>query len=685
MSDQENKTVNTVQETVDGSGQPASPDQVVKQAFSLDDIKDEVISEEKQKELIEKFDSESAVRPLPGLIGRITAGVAIAMASFHLYTSAFGLLDTLRHRAVHLGFVLVLGYLMYPARKKHHRETPSFLDYLLVALSAVAAGYIVTQFTAILHRGGMPVMLDQVMFVLSMVLILEGVRRTVGQQLMWVALVFMAYAYLGPHMPGFLAHRGASLSRLTDHLFMIPEGIFSIAMGTSATFIVLFVIFAAFLERSGLSLFINDICMAMVGGATGGPAKVAVFTSALFGTISGSAAANVVTTGAFTIPLMKKTGYQKEFAGAVEAVASTGGQLMPPIMGSAAFIMADYLGIPYFEIIKAAIVPVFLYYLGCFVMVHLRAKKLGLSGVSRESLPKAWDVLKERGHLMIPFIAVVIMLAMRFTPLFAGSWGIVLTVVTASLKKNTRMSFKDIIWAMENGAKRSVPVAIACACVGLVIGVCTLTGISNVLGNYILQFSQGSLMLTLFLVMILAIIMGMGLPTVAVYVLLVSVAVPVLIKFGVPPLPAHFFVFYFGMMANVTPPVAIPAYAAAGIAGANPSVVGWAAFRLALAGFLFPYLFVLSPHMLMLDATPLQVIYSALSPTLGVIMVGVAVEGYLFRPMLWWQRLLIFGGAFGLLDPGFLTDMIGLGILVVFVVVQKIQMANERRHQTAVV
>jgi TRAP transporter 4TM/12TM fusion protein len=339
--------------------------------------------------------------------------------------------------------------------------------------------------------------------------------------------------------------------------------------------------------------------------------------------------------------------------------------------------MADYLGIAYIEIVKAAIVPVFLYYLGCFVMVHLRAKKLGLRGISKESLPSIWQVLKERGHLMIPFIAVVVMLIMRYTPLFAGSWGIIVTVAVTALKKETRMGWKDIVWSLENGAKRSVSVGVACASVGIVIGICTLTGISNVLGNYIMQFSQGNLMLTLFLVMLLSILMGMGLPTVAVYVLLVSVAVPIIVGLKVPPLAAHFFIFYFGMMANVTPPVAIPAYAAAGIANANPSKVGWAAFKLALPGFMFPYIFIYNPAMLMLNANLFEVIYSALSPTLGVFMIATAVEGYLLKPLSLWRRFFMLAGSFGLLHVGLLTDVIGLTIFIAIAVLQKYPFSKE--------
>ena len=375
----------------------------------------------------------------------------------------------------------------------------------------------------------------------------------------------------------------------------------------------------------------------------------------------------MVTTGAFTIPLMKSTGYEPEFAGAVEAVSSTGGQLMPPIMGSAAFIMADYLGIPYVTIIKAAIIPVLLYYLSIYVSVHYRAKKLGLKGVSKENLPNAWAVFKAKGHLLIPFVVVVYLLVRRYTPIFAGCAGIISCILASALKKETRMSLRDIVDSLENGAKGCVSVAISCAAVGLVIGVCTLTGLSTILGNYIMELGQGNLLLTLFLVMFLAIIMGMGLPTVAVYILLASVAVPVVASLNVPMLAAHFYVFYFGLMANVTPPVAIPAYAAAGLAGSSPSKTGWVAFRLALGAFLIPYLFMFNTSILMIDSSLLQIIYSAISPIIGVYALNLGLEGFKDFPIPVWQRVLLIVGALALIKPGFVTDLVGL-VIVAFVI-----------------
>ena len=634
------------------------------------------ISEAEQKKLIEKYDSESAVRNLQGAAATMVKWFAIAMAVFHLYTSYFGALESLRHRAAHLLFVLPLAFTMYPASKKRKSDTPSVVDLVLAIMSLACCSYIVFNYKEIYMRGGIPNRLDIAMGVMTAVLVLEAVRRVVGIQLAIIASVFLGYAYFGPYMPGVFAHKGATLSRMVDHIYMIPEGIFSIALGTSSTYIVLFVIFATFLEKSGLGLVIKDLGMAIAGGTTGGPAKVAVLTSALFGTISGSAAANVVTTGAFTIPLMKSTGYNKEFAGAVEAVASTGGQLMPPIMGSATFIMADYLGVSYVEIIKAACIPAFLYFFAIFAMAHIRAKKLGLRGLARENLPRVWDVLKERGYLVLPFVVVVALLVMRFTPIYAGCWGIILAIASAGLKKTTRMSFSDIIWSLENGAKRVVPVAVACACVGLIIGVCTLTGVSTILGNYILRLSQGDMLLTLFLVTILAIIMGMGLPTTAVYILLVSVAAPTLSSFNLPKLAVHFFVFYFGLMANVTPPVAIPAYAAAGLANSDPGKTGWAAFKLAIPAFIIPYIFIYAPQMLMINPTLLGVVHVTVTSILGVVMIALAVENFFLTRLSILQRLLLFLGGIALMDAGWATDAVGLAIVIIVFMLQKMQMAR---------
>jgi TRAP transporter 4TM/12TM fusion protein len=632
------------------------------------------VSAKNAEDVAETLESGVSKRDYFGLWGKVIGTFAVCMALFHLYTAAFGMLETIRQRSAHLFFVLPLAFLIYPATKKSIRSRPSVIDILLAALSAIGAGYIVINYEAILMRGGMPTTLDVIMGIMTILLVLEGARRALGFELAILATVFLLYGYFGPYIPGMFAHRGASIARLVDHLYLIPEGVFSVALGTSATYIVLFIIFGTFLEKSGLGQVVQDLALALAGKTIGGPAKVSIFASALFGSISGSAAANVVSTGVFTIPLMKRVGYQSEFAAAVEATASTAGQLMPPIMGASAFIMADFLGIPYFDIVKAAVIPVILYYTGVFVMVHMRARKLNLRGMEDHEIPKIGDVLRERGHLLIPLIVILALLVMQYTPLYSAFYAIIITVLVAQCRKSTRLSLKDILWALETGAKRTVTIACACAAVGLVIGVSMLTSVGNTIGEFLLVMAQGKLLIALFMVMLFALILGMGLPTVAAYIILATVAAPILIgNFGVPKLVAHFFVFYFGLMANVTPPVAIPAYAAAGIAGSNPSRTGWAALKLALAGFLAPYLFVYSPEILLyqftLAALP-KTVWVAATAIFGTFLLACAVEGFMRTPLPLWQRLLLGMASLLLVEPSVLTDIIAVGALSIVLACQ---------------
>jgi TRAP transporter 4TM/12TM fusion protein len=624
----------------------------------------EVISDEVQEKVREKYDTDTLKRTTVGIMGMIITGVALLMALFHVYTSGFGLLETMRQRGVHLMFILMLSFLLYPATSRSRRDGITIFDGLFTLASIVAAGYVVVEYQAILFRGGMPNELDIVMGILTAVLVIEGTRRTCGYGIPIISIIFLAYAVLGPYMPGVFAHKGASLTRLIDHLYMIPEGIFSIALGTSATYIALFIILAAFLERSGLGELIMDLALTVAGRSYGGPAKVSVFSSALFGTISGSAASNVVIDGVFTIPMMVRAGYKKEYAAAVEAVTSTGGQLMPPIMGSSAFIMADWLGIPYSKVALAAVVPALLYYTGLWIFIHINAVKTGIMPTSKDKLPKLKNCLKERGHLLIPVFAIIALLYLDFTALYAGFWGIIITVASAALRKSTRMGVKDVLWSLEIGAKRTVAVAMACACVGFIIGVCTLTGIAVTLGNYILDISQGSLLLTLLMVMLLSILMGMGMPTVAVYVILATVAAPVLVKFGIPALAAHMFVFYFGMIANITPPVAIPAYAAAGLAGADPSKTGWTAVRIGLPIFLIPFIFVYSPSILIVNFNWFDFVTTTVSSLIGVSMLAMAIENFMMGPLAKWQRAATLIGGLLMIHVGVLTDVIGAVILL---------------------
>jgi TRAP transporter 4TM/12TM fusion protein len=454
-------------------------------------------------------------------------------------------------------------------------------------------------------------------------------------------------------------------------MYLTTEGIFGIAIGVSSTYIFLFVLFGAFLSKSGMGQFFNDLAMAIAGSGKGGPAKVAVVSSGLLGSINGSAVANVVTTGAFTIPLMKKIGYEPEFAGAVEATASCGGQILPPVMGATAFIMAEYLGLPYIKIAAVAVVPALLYYLGVITIIHLRASKNGLVGLPKDQLPKVRDVMKERGHLLIPLIGLLYLLLKGYTPIYAAFYSILLTIGASAIKKETRMSFKDLIDALEEGARTALGVAMACATVGVIIGVATLTGLGLKLAGAILFLGKGNLFATLVLTMIACIVLGMGLPSIPAYIITATMAAPALAKMGIPPLVSHMFVFYFGMLANLTPPVALAAFAGAGIAGGNTTKTGIQAVKIALAGFVVPYIFAFNNSLLLIDTTFVEASLVITTAVVGVFALGVGVEGYLFRKTSALTRLLFFVSAFGLIIPGIQTDIIGIVLFTVLCLIEK--------------
>ena len=634
---------------------------------------EEKVDEELAQEVLEKYSKEENLRKGEGWHTKLIALLALAMACFHVYTSATGLLAAMMQRSIHLFFVMTLVFLMYPASKKRENKGPAVYDWIFFVLSIISVGYVIVDNKNFLLRSGLANKTDVVMAIILTVLVLEATRRCVAKELSIIAIIFLLYGYFGYLMPGIFRVKGGSILRLVDHLYMIPEGIFGTCLGTSANYIVLFVVFGAFLEKSGLGSLIQDVAIALTGRRPGGPAKVSVISSALFGTVSGSAAANVVTTGSFTIPLMKRIGYSPEFAAAVEACASTGGQIVPPVMGTAAFLMADYIGMPYKDIMIAAILPCLLYYFSIFMTVHLRAKRTGLRGLTKEECPDVKQALKERGHLVIPFILVIYMIIAGYSPVHAGFWGIASTVIVAETRKTTRMSFKDIIDALITGAKRSVSVAVACTCVGYIIGIVTLTGVGNVLGNYILQLAHGQLLFTCILAMILSIFLGMGLPCTGVYIVMATLVAPVFAKFGVNIVAAHLFCFYYGIMASITPPVAIAAYAGAGIAQCNPAKAGWMSFRIAIPGLLVPYVFVYNSSILLVEGYSLQTkVITFASAALGILMMCMAFERFAIKKLHPILAVVLFISGFLLVLPGSLTDIIGLSAFVLIMVYQYI-------------
>lgn len=635
---------------------------------------------ERAEAVLKKYDRESNTMQYTRFMAKVVSALAIAFSVFQLYTAIFGVLDAQLQRAVHLGFGLALSYLLYPALDSWSRQTIHPLDVILAVLGAAAPAYIVYEYQNLVLRAAMPTELDIVVGVTGILLVIEAARRVVGIPMVCVVLAFLAYAFAGPYMPGVLAHRGLTVNQLVSHLYYTTEGIFGIPLGVSSTFIFLFILFGAYLESTGLGKFFIDAANAIAGWASGGPAKVAVLSSGLMGTVSGSSVANVVGTGSLTIPMMKKLGYHKNFAGAVEAAASTGGQLMPPVMGAAAFLMAEFVGVPYIEIVQAAIIPAFLYFMGVWLGVHFEAKRSNLRGIPRDQLPRLGTLLRERGHLALPLIVIVYLLVSGYTPMRAALVAIFLSILVSSLRKSTRMKPMEILLGLEIGARNVLGVLVACAAAGIVIGVVTKTGVGLKLASGLLELSGGMLLPSMFFTMITAIVLGMGVPTTANYVITSTIAAPALIQLGIPVLAAHMFVFYFGIIADVTPPVALAAYAGAGISGGNALMTGVNASKLAIAAFIIPYMFVLSPELLMIDATVGGLALSVFTAVLGMVAISASLIGYLADHCLPAERFVLFVGGLLMIKPGITTDIVGI---VVFAAVIFFQWKRKRQNPSA--
>ena len=650
----------------------------------------EVKELEKSLEEIKELDSESNYRKLVGKPAIMITIVAVVMCLFQLYTSGFGLLNGRYQRATHLAFAFVLIFLLYPATKKSSKKRFSIVDIALALTGVFVNFYIIYNFEALAMRAGKYNSVDVIVAIIACLLVLEAGRRVIGIDLPILGVIFLLYSFFGPYLPGFLAHRGYSIKTISTYMFFSLEGIYSTPLAVAATYVFLFVLFGMLAEKTGLGQLFIDIAVALAGKSTGGPAKVAVISSGLMGSINGSSIANTVTTGAFTIPLMKKTGYKAQFAGAVEAAASTGGQIMPPVMGAAAFIMSEFLNISYMKIVVAAIIPALLYYLAVGVMVHLEAAKHDLKGLER--VPVLWEILKERGYLLIPMVVIVWRLIGGYTPLSAGFLGIisalVVTVIGQWVKKEKYFTFHSLIECFEAGAKASLGVTASCAAVGFIVGTCTLTGlglsfagmtvnaatsITTFFGSIGLTFlatPQVVLFFTLFFTMIACTILGSGIPTTATYIILAMIAAPALTKLGVSPLAAHLFVLYFGVVADLTPPVALAAYAGAGIAGSNPFWTGFTAVKLAMAGFIVPFVFVYSPELLLQDVTIIGGAVAIITAVIGIVALGAGAEGYLKIKTIWIERIALFVAALCLLVSGIQSDVIGAGLFVAVVLSQ---------------
>ncbi|RXT02802.1 TRAP transporter permease [Ammoniphilus sp. CFH 90114] len=630
-------------------------------------------NEQGYQEILKKYDRESNFRMMAGSWGKAIFLLAIAFSVFQLYTGFTGLLGAQLQRAIHLSFALCLVFLLFPATKKGSRQKMAWSDFLLAVLSVVTCLYIVVNFRDLIQRAGDFTPTDLVFGGIGILLVLEAARRVVGLPIVIVGGSFLLYCFFGDLFPGFLNHRGFSVERIISHMWFTTEGIFGIPLGVSASFIFLFLLFGAFLDRTGIGLFFNDLALAVAGRSTGGPAKVAIFSSALQGTISGSSVANVVGSGAFSIPMMKRLGYKPSFAAGVEAAASTGGQIMPPIMGAAAFLMTEFTGTPYIQIVIAATIPAMLYFSGIWLMVHFEAKKLGLRGLTKEEVPSFKLLMKERGHLLIPIVVILGVLLSGQTPTRAALYGIIAAVLAAAIKRATRMSVKEIFLALEQGARSALGVAVATAAAGLIVGSVTLTGVGLKMATGLVALAQNELILTMFFTMVASIILGMGAPTTANYVITATIAAPALVQLGVPVLAAHMFAFYFGIIADITPPVALAAFAASGIAKSEPIITGFQASRLALAAFIIPYMFVMSPELLLIDTDFFGVLPALASAVLGMVLIGAGAIGYFKEALPIYMRIITFIGGLMLIKPGIMTDIMGVGIFVLLIVTQNMK------------
>nr|CAD6611155.1 C4-dicarboxylate ABC transporter permease [Rhizobium sp. TCK] len=654
------------------------------------------LDEAKARELEEQFDSEIRFRPLAPLAARLVGALLVALSIFHYYTAGFGLLSEVFHRGIHLSFVLGLIFLVFPfAKKGYHEPARSTLVRPLgipIFDWALAVGAVV----AVLHvpfiplddlafRVGNPTTTDVVLGGILILVLLEATRRSVGWPLPIIAVLFMAYSLYGPSMPGILVHPGASFSQLVNHLYLTSQGIYGIALGVVATYVFHFVLFGVFATRIGLGQLFLDCAAWVAGRFAGGPAKVSIFGSALFGMISGSSVANTVTVGSLTIPAMIRLGYKRQFAAAVEAASSTGGQITPPIMGAAAFLMIEFLNLPYTTIILAAIIPAFMHFFGVLIQVHFEAKRTGLRGMTREEMPDLTEAFKRDWPTVIPLVVLIGVLLSGYTPYLAAFWGITLCVLVGLINPRRRMSLKEVYEGLRDGAKYALAVGAAAATVGIIVGVVTLTGVGFKI-SYIVTTTAAqmaafvgtilpvdlfgpqalTLLFTLIMTGIVCILMGCGIPTTANYIIMATIAAPTLGMLGVEPIVAHFFVFYYGVLADITPPVALAAYAAAGMAGADPFRTGNTAFRLGLGKVLVPFVFVFSPSLLLVtaDFTWGNFLVAFIGCTLGITCLGAALSGFMLVRTKAWENVLLIVAAILLVAPELTSSLIGVALIL---------------------
>ena len=643
------------------------------------------------KKIEEKYDPQLSFRTIGPKLSFIVTAILVSMSLYHFWASGFGLVREVLHRGIHISYVIGLVFIVFSWKKNTEDrinnslfffQNVSILDYIFAILTVASALYLPLLPSEILaSRVGNPELIDVVMGSILIILTLEAARRSVGPTLPIISVIFILFAIFGPYAPGALKHGGTSWLGFVNHIYITNQGVYGIAVGVMAQYVFLFILFGVLATRVGLGKLFIDLAMLIAGKYSGGPAKVAIFSSAFMGTISGSSIANTVTTGSLTIPAMKKIGYPSHFAGAVEAASSTGGQITPPILGAAAFIMVEYLGLPLKDILAAALLPALFHYFGIFIMVHLEAKKLGLRGLNHKELPKFFEIMKDNWLSLLPLIILVYFILAGRTPDFAAIYGIISCVVVGILKPKNKLNFIDLWNCLASGAKNTLAVGAAATCVGIIVGVVTLTGVGFRLGFVVLQtagdignffsniwpisyfsFNQLKLFFSLVLIAISCIVMGAGIPTTATYIILVAVAAPALAQLNIEPLVAHFFVFYYGVLADITPPVALAAYAASGIAKSNPFKTGNTAFRLGIAKALVPFVFVYSPSLLLItnDFDLIKLIVTVLGTLMGIGLIGIAFTGYWIKPLKTFEQWFLGLAALLFVAPGLNSMIVGL-------------------------
>ncbi len=637
------------------------------------------------QQLLEEKEADGKLRSYSGIMDHLVTILFIVWSLYQLYATTIGIVDAMRLRTTHLFFLLLFTFLLFPAysNEKRKRTIPPVYDILLIGATIGTILYLLGNYISVAKRGGYLNSMDLWVAGLAMLLIFEAARRAC-RSLAWLGLIFLLYNFLGQFIHGDLGHVGFSIKRVLNLMIWGSQGIFGIGLGVSATYIFLFVLFGAFLKYSGFSQFINDISLTMVGQSAGGPAKVAVIASGLLGMINGSAIANVATTGTITIPMMKETGYKKEFAAAVEAVASSGGQFAPPIMGAVGFVMAEFLGVSYTKVLVAAAIPAFLYYLTLLFAVHFEAKRLGLSGLAKENIPDALEVLKRQGHLIIPLVVLLTLLGFGFTPLYSAVVSIFATIAASWIRKETRMDWRNIVQATVEGARSAITVGMSCAIIGVIIGTVSLTGLGLSFGYVVLRIvGDGQLYLGGLMVMLMSTVLGMGVPGVAAYVIVSTVSVPVLIQAGAIPMAAHMFCLIYACLSNITPPVAMSSYVASGIADSDQTKTSLIAVKLGLTGFILPFFFLGNPILLLgtvEGASLLLTIRAVLTSSIGVIVLSAALQGYFFDHLRILERVALLGAGLLFIEPKLTTDAAALVLCAIVIVIQLMQRASKHKE-----